>query len=110
MAVTRAKALLIVVGNPQTLSLDPMWRAWLNFVHQRGGWTGKEISWNPNEDVNAEGGYDEQTRSKAAVEADEMIQRIRAQIMNTDAWAIWEAEINAEGDNTAVEYRGREVD
>ena len=34
----------------------------------------------------------------------------RPQIMNTDAWAIWEAEINAEGDNTAVEYRGREVD
>ena len=110
MAVTRAKALLIVVGNPQTLSLDPMWRAWLNFVHGMGGWRGKEISWDPEENVAVDGGYDEQTRAKATAEVDDMIQRIRSQIMNTDAWAIWEAEINAEGDNTAVEYRGREVD
>ena len=41
MAVTRAKALLIVVGNPEVLILDPMWRALIKFIIENGGYTGK---------------------------------------------------------------------
>jgi len=51
VALTRAQALLIVIGNPVVLSLDPLWRSFLNFVHMRGGWKGKEIDWNPEETV-----------------------------------------------------------
>ena len=109
VAVTRAQALLIVVGNPQTLSLDPMWRAWLNYVYQKGGWRGKEISWNPAESL-AQDGYDEKMRQDAEVEAEQMIERIRSQIMSTDAWAIWENETSDdEDDNTGIEFAGRET-
>lgn len=38
--MTRAQALLIVVGNPAVLGLDPLWRAFLNYVYVRGGWAG----------------------------------------------------------------------
>ena len=41
MAVTRAKALLIVVGNPEVLILDPMWRALIKFIIENGGYLGK---------------------------------------------------------------------
>lgn len=113
VAVTRAQALLIVIGNPQTLSLDPMWRGWLNYVYQRGGWRGKEISWDPEEALE-DGGYDEKTRTRAEAEAEEMIQRIRSQIMSNDAWALWQAssgDDEDEDDNAAaVEYAGREAD
>jgi len=37
VALTRAQALLIVVGNPIVLSLDPLWRQFLNYIHVRGG-------------------------------------------------------------------------
>eukprot|EP00798_Chlamydomonas_sp_ICE-L_P006125 gene6125-2731_t len=41
VAITRAKALLIVVGNPKVLSQDPCWAAFLQFVHRNGGWVGQ---------------------------------------------------------------------
>lgn len=86
-----------------------MWRAWLNYVYQKGGWRGKEISWNPEERIKS-GGYDEKTRSEAEAEAEKMIQRIRAQIMSNDSWAMWENEASdEEEDNTGIEYRGRET-
>lgn len=40
VAVTRAKALLIVVGNPHLLNTDRHWRRLLRFCVQRGGYTG----------------------------------------------------------------------
>lgn len=53
VAVTRAKALLIVVGNPAVLGLDPLWRRFLNFVYRGGGWTGSSgPTWDPNDDDN----------------------------------------------------------
>jgi helicase MOV-10 len=57
--MTRARALLIVVGDPAVLGLDPLWRAWLNWVYTRGGWTGsKGPSWDPEAEVSEAGGYD----------------------------------------------------
>lgn len=41
VAVTRAKALLIVVGNPEVLILDPHWRALIKFIIDNGGYTGE---------------------------------------------------------------------
>lgn len=39
LAVTRAKALLIVMGNPLLLGHDPDWKTFLEFCKQNGGYT-----------------------------------------------------------------------
>ncbi|TRZ12568.1 hypothetical protein HGM15179_014547 [Zosterops borbonicus] len=40
VAITRAKALLIVVGNPTVLSKDPHWHRFLRYCKEEGGYTG----------------------------------------------------------------------
>ncbi|NXU99432.1 SDE3 helicase, partial [Cettia cetti] len=40
VAITRAKALLIVVGNPKVLSKDPHWHRFLRYCMEQGGYTG----------------------------------------------------------------------
>jgi len=52
-------ALLIVIGNPEVLSLDPMWRSFLNYVRRNNGCIGEEISWNYNQEVDVTGDYAE---------------------------------------------------
>ncbi|KAF8869388.1 P-loop containing nucleoside triphosphate hydrolase protein [Infundibulicybe gibba] len=67
VAVTRAQALLIVVGDPQVLGLDPLWRSFLNYIHKNGGWKGPDIPWDPLEPVDGTG-YDSRVREAAAAE------------------------------------------
>ncbi|KAH9035957.1 hypothetical protein EDB84DRAFT_1484157 [Lactarius hengduanensis] len=56
MAITRAQALLIVVGDPEVvLGKDELWRTFLNYACVRKGWTGKAPSWNPREAVHVPG-------------------------------------------------------
>jgi len=43
VAITRAQAGLIVVGDPDVLSLDPIWRRFLLYVHDNGGWCGEPL-------------------------------------------------------------------
>ena len=50
MALTRAQALLIVIGDPAVLGKIPLWRGFLNFVHMRGGHRGKGFDWDPATD------------------------------------------------------------
>ena len=73
VAITRAQAMLIVIGNPNTLVLDPIWREFLNYVHSCGGCRGEPISWDPvsPEDVGEGVGGD----------LEEMIQRLRSAII-----------------------------
>ncbi|KIY67638.1 RNA helicase [Cylindrobasidium torrendii FP15055 ss-10] len=73
VAVTRAKALLVVVGDPMVLGLDPLWRAFLNYVHNGGGWTGKPISWDPSLPVDDTGRYDEAVREAAQENMNELV-------------------------------------
>ncbi|XP_012537922.1 probable RNA helicase armi [Monomorium pharaonis] len=40
VAITRARALLIVLGNPKLLILDPSWRSILTYCINHGGYTG----------------------------------------------------------------------
>uniref|UniRef100_A0A3Q3WQ27 RNA helicase n=1 Tax=Mola mola TaxID=94237 RepID=A0A3Q3WQ27_MOLML len=40
VAVTRAKALLIVVGNPRILNTDPTWARFIQYCKDEGGYTG----------------------------------------------------------------------
>lgn len=42
VAVTRAKALLIVVGNPRVLNTDPTWARFIQYCRDEGGYTGYE--------------------------------------------------------------------
>jgi helicase MOV-10 len=76
VAVTRAQALLIIVGDPQVLSLDPLWRSFLNYIYLNGGWTGPEITWDPEEPIDEKGGYDKKVRSAAQVDMNDFARRM----------------------------------
>ncbi|KAJ7746485.1 P-loop containing nucleoside triphosphate hydrolase protein [Mycena maculata] len=78
VAVTRAQALLIVVGDPDVLGLDPLWRAFLNYIHNSGGWTGRDISWDPLDEVDEGGGYDRATRAAAQHDMNAFTRRMEA--------------------------------
>ena len=49
VAVTRAKSLLVVVGNPKLLHLDPNWRQLIRYAQNKGGYTG--IPFKPEDPV-----------------------------------------------------------
>ena len=44
VAITRAQALLIIVGNPAVLSVDPHWGQLLNVALENGAYRGCEVS------------------------------------------------------------------
>ena len=54
MAITRAQALLIVVGDPDVLGKDKFWHTFLGYVESRKGWTGKMHNWKPEDVVRYE--------------------------------------------------------
>ncbi|KAJ7266375.1 P-loop containing nucleoside triphosphate hydrolase protein [Mycena haematopus] len=82
VAITRAQALLIVIGNPDILALDPLWRAFLNYVHSRGGWKGKAMSWNDDDPiVPVSTGYEADAKRKAEGDAEEMMARLKSLIV-----------------------------
>jgi helicase MOV-10 len=68
VAVTRAQAMLIVVGDPSVLSLDPLWRSFLNYAYNSGGWRGLPASWDTHAPVDEKGGYDKAVRASAEVD------------------------------------------
>ena len=41
------------------LSLDPLWRSFLNYIHLNGGWRGPPPSWDPRAPVEENGKYDQ---------------------------------------------------
>ncbi|KAF8644637.1 hypothetical protein AX16_008364 [Volvariella volvacea WC 439] len=66
VAMTRAQALLIVIGNPLILGTSPTWRSFLNYIHQNGGWAGAmPIPWNPAAQVDPNEQYDKIIREAA---------------------------------------------
>lgn len=75
--MTRAQALLIVIGDPNVLSLDPLWRSFLNYLYNQGGWTGHpKPSWdtnNPNLDSTE---LLRTRRAEASAEEQELMTRI----------------------------------
>ena len=84
VAVTRAQALLIIVGDPQVLSLDPLWRSFLNYIHNNGGWTGPRITWDPTAPVDDAGGYDAAIREAAKLDMTEFARRMGEMMLGGD--------------------------
>ncbi|KAG6857049.1 hypothetical protein H0H87_010405 [Tephrocybe sp. NHM501043] len=78
VAVTRAQALLIIIGDPTVLSLDPLWRSFLNYIHHNRGWTGSPITWDPKAPVNEAGGYDRQIREAAQIDMNDFTRQMEA--------------------------------
>ncbi|KAH9932178.1 P-loop containing nucleoside triphosphate hydrolase protein [Fomitopsis serialis] len=82
VAVTRAQALLIVVGDPNVLSLDPLWRSFLSYAHGRGGWKGPPPSWDTGAAVDSTGGYDQRVRGTALADMNEFTRRMELMTLN----------------------------
>ena len=77
VAVTRAQALLIIVGNPDVLSLDSRWRRFLNGVYKNDGWRGPLMPWNPDEEVREEDDHGAEARARGVAEIDDLATRMK---------------------------------
>ncbi|THV07178.1 P-loop containing nucleoside triphosphate hydrolase protein [Dendrothele bispora CBS 962.96] len=102
VAITRAQALLVVIGNPMVLSLDPLWRSFLSYIHNNGGWRGVTISWDPKASLDEEiDAYDEQMRRQAVGEAEEEMTRLKALITrkNEEIEDGWELDLSDEDED-----------
>jgi helicase MOV-10 len=85
VAVTRAQALLIVVGDPDVLGLDPLWRGFLNYVRLEGGWTGPAMSWDPRDAVRDGADYAQETRDRGLADMNELARRMEAVALGASA-------------------------
>jgi helicase MOV-10 len=70
--------MLIVIGDPSVLSLDPLWRSFLNYVHDNGGWKGLPVSWDTRAPVDEKGGYDKVVRASAEVDMNDFTRMMEA--------------------------------
>lgn len=52
--LTRAKSLLIIVGNPETLQKDKLWRQFINFCSQNNAFAGEPFKQKTLTDVEEE--------------------------------------------------------
>jgi len=77
VAITRAKALLIVVGDPATLSLDPLWKKFLALIHRNGGWAGDEVPWGVENDIEDDQ-FEEATRIGILDNMQQLAERVEA--------------------------------
>ena len=64
------------------LSLDHVWRGFLNYVHERGGWLGKKIDWDHTEPVSQTAEYGSERQRREDNELEETIARLNAMIVS----------------------------
>jgi len=70
-----------VIGDPEVLGLDPLWRSFLNYIYQNRGWRGPVIPWDPSEPVNEAGGYDVDARNAASSDMNDLTRRMESMTM-----------------------------
>lgn len=88
-----------MVGDPTVLSLDPLWRSFLNYIHKNNGWTGVPISWNSDEVVRDAGGYDAEYRDLGLADMNNFTRRMEAMTLGgvgDGENGVGEAEANAD--------------
>ncbi|RPD55542.1 P-loop containing nucleoside triphosphate hydrolase protein [Lentinus tigrinus ALCF2SS1-7] len=73
VAMTRAKALLVVVGDAAILCVDPLWRGFMNYVYQHKGWRGDTPTWDVNAPVCVDADYVDELRDVIAAEMNSVI-------------------------------------
>jgi helicase MOV-10 len=105
VAVTRAKALLIIVGNPSVLSLDPLWRSFLNYIYQSRGWTGCDISWDPEAPVDPAHRFDQDFRVKGMSDMNDFTRRMEELALEGAA-----ADVNSEDEGANVDRPWRDIE
>ena len=66
--MTRAQALLIVVGDADVLTVDPLWRSFMNYVYTNGGWRGNMPTWDTTTSVQDDADYANELREAIAAE------------------------------------------
>ncbi len=76
VAVTRAQALLIVVGDPSILSVDPIWRGFMNYVYLHGGWRGDAPTWDVNAPIRTDGDYSDELQEALAADMSAFMARL----------------------------------
>ncbi|KAG1783159.1 P-loop containing nucleoside triphosphate hydrolase protein [Suillus placidus] len=108
VAVTRAQALLIVIGDPNILSLDPLWRLFLNYVHLNGGWAGPGPTWDMTETVDESGIYDQDIRAAAMTDMNLLTRRIE-EVMAENVQTGMANEDDDDNDNANFDRPWREL-
>ncbi|KAH9829555.1 P-loop containing nucleoside triphosphate hydrolase protein [Rhodofomes roseus] len=108
VAITRARALLIVVGDPNILALDPVWKEFLAYVKRNRGWRGVDVSFGDGSD--SDEGISAQTAAQQDVQ--ELIQRLRSLTMeNADRWRVPEPDSSdSEPDDEAYDDRPADLE
>ncbi|OCH91262.1 P-loop containing nucleoside triphosphate hydrolase protein [Obba rivulosa] len=96
VAVTRAKALLVVIGDPSVLSLDPLWRSFLNYVHVNGGWKGNPPTWDTSAPVDNSGDYMQEARETSIGDMNEFARRMEALTLQEAAAEDEDADANVD--------------
>jgi hypothetical protein len=79
-AITRAQALLIVIGDPEVLGKYEHWRTFLKYVKLRKGWNGRMHNWDGEEVIPP--GYETIPSSTS-----EMDRRLPQGAIGTELWA-----------------------
>ncbi|KAH6909397.1 RNA helicase [Coprinopsis sp. MPI-PUGE-AT-0042] len=106
VAVTRAQALLIIVGNPHVLGLDPLWRSFLNYIYVNNSWTGSmDIPWDPDSDDDDDDDqpYDARARKQAELDMNDFTRRM-------EELALGNAEDGANEEDANVDRPWRDVE
>lgn len=71
-----------MIGDPTVLSLDPLWKAFINHVYVHGGYKGKAIDWDPEDEVDRAVRHDDdERRHRSMREREDMMERLKADIM-----------------------------
>lgn len=64
------------------LSLDPLWRSFLNYIYRNNGWEDPSaITWDPAVPVDEDGGYDREIREAAQIDMNQLSRRMETLTM-----------------------------
>ncbi|KAI0826354.1 P-loop containing nucleoside triphosphate hydrolase protein [Irpex lacteus] len=72
------------VANPRRLNVavtHPLWRSFLNYIHQNGGWKGDEPHWDTSAPVDANTAYDQEAREAGLHDINEFARRMEQATM-----------------------------